>query len=209
MVPSDTVQAHSTSACSRTLVRSLATRSVVLAQCFGYWPLALMGLGFGRLTTSHTYQMCPCNVQTAPSSTWPSAGVALADEVPADVMNVKNLFAGLSCSNCFESRNDCFEASTILVDHPCMPYVGRAHAGFRRLGFGRLISLLAVPFIHGSFSYPTSPSILPDPFFRIYMKNMHRCKHGSDSGEQWCADDVALCYLLSSGVLMMLHFVTC
>eukprot|EP00775_Hariotina_reticulata_P012865 gene12865-12991_t len=55
------------------------------------------------------------------------------------------------------------------------------YIGFRRLGFGRLVSLLAVPFIHGSFSYPSSPSIFPDPFFRIYIKNMHRCKHGSDS----------------------------
>lgn len=41
-----------------------------------------------------------------------------------------------------------------------------APAGFRRLGFGRIISTLAVPFIHASFSYPTAPSILPDPFFR-------------------------------------------
>eukprot|EP00882_Tetradesmus_deserticola_P000354 GHRQ01000390.1.p1 GENE.GHRQ01000390.1~~GHRQ01000390.1.p1 ORF type:complete len:244 (+),score=101.33 GHRQ01000390.1:151-882(+) len=55
------------------------------------------------------------------------------------------------------------------------------YIGFRRLGFGRIISTLAVPFIHGSFSYPTSPSIFPDPFMRINMKNMHRCKHGSDS----------------------------
>lgn len=55
-------------------------------------------------------------------------------------------------------------------------------AGFRRLGFGRLVSFLAVPFIHGSFSYPTNPSWLPDPFFRLYQKNMHRSKHGSDSG---------------------------
>ncbi len=39
-----------------------------------------------------------------------------------------------------------------------------------------------------SFAYPSSPSILPDPFFRIFMKNIHRCKHGSDSG--------ALLYLL-------------
>lgn len=53
--------------------------------------------------------------------------------------------------------------------------------GFRRLGFGYIISTLAVPFIHGSFSYPTQSSWLPDPFFRIYMKNMHKTKHGSDS----------------------------
>lgn len=53
--------------------------------------------------------------------------------------------------------------------------------GFRRLGFGYLISSLAVPFIHGSFSYPSNPGVLPDPFFRVWIKNMHRCKHGSDS----------------------------
>lgn len=56
-------------------------------------------------------------------------------------------------------------------------------AGFRRLGFGYLVSSLAVPFIHGSFSYPSNPGIIPDPFFRIWLKNVHRTKHGSDSGE--------------------------
>jgi hypothetical protein len=39
-----------------------------------------------------------------------------------------------------------------------------------------------VPFIHCSFSYPTNPGILPGPFFRLWQKNMHRSKHGSDSG---------------------------
>jgi len=60
-------------------------------------------------------------------------------------------------------------------------------AGFRRLGFGYLVSSLAVPFIHGSFSYPSNPGIIPDPFFRIWLKNIHRTKHGSDSGESWVA----------------------
>lgn len=55
------------------------------------------------------------------------------------------------------------------------------YIGFRRLGFGRIISTLAVPFIHGSFSYPSGTGLLPDPFMRIFVKNMHRCKHGSDS----------------------------
>lgn len=41
--------------------------------------------------------------------------------------------------------------------------------------------MLAVPFIHGSFSYASCNSWLPDPFFRLYIKNMHLCKHGSDS----------------------------
>lgn len=53
--------------------------------------------------------------------------------------------------------------------------------GFRRLGFGLLVSSLAVPFIHGSFSYPSNPGIIPDPFFRVWQKNIHRTKHGSDS----------------------------
>jgi hypothetical protein len=40
-----------------------------------------------------------------------------------------------------------------------------------------------VPFIHGSFSYPTVKGLLPDPFMRIFMENMHRTKHGCNSGE--------------------------
>lgn len=68
--------------------------------------------------------------------------------------------------------------------HPCTAHtLPPTCAGFRRIGFGRLISFLAVPFIHGSFSYPTVKGWLPDPFMRIFMENMHRTKHGSDSGE--------------------------
>ncbi|RQM08495.1 hypothetical protein DH86_00000524 [Scytalidium sp. 3C] len=54
--------------------------------------------------------------------------------------------------------------------------------GFHRVGFGILLSLLAVVIIHANFSYPTSLSWIPDPFFRLYLKNIHKSKHGSDSG---------------------------
>lgn len=54
--------------------------------------------------------------------------------------------------------------------------------GFYRLGFGILLSFLSVIIIHSNFSYPTLDSWIPDPFFRIYLKNIHRDKHGSDTG---------------------------
>ncbi|KAJ0277045.1 hypothetical protein CBS470a_010485 [Colletotrichum nupharicola] len=54
--------------------------------------------------------------------------------------------------------------------------------GFYKLGFGLILSTLSVFIIHGNFSYPTVRGYLPDPFFRIFIDNIHRDKHGSDSG---------------------------
>ncbi|KAF8635869.1 hypothetical protein AX15_000058 [Amanita polypyramis BW_CC] len=55
------------------------------------------------------------------------------------------------------------------------------YVGFRQLGFNILLSLLAVVIIHLGFSYPTYGTFIPDPFFRLKIKNIHRAKHGSDS----------------------------
>lgn len=35
--------------------------------------------------------------------------------------------------------------------------------------------------IHANFSYPTLPAYLPDPLFRIHVRNIHKDRHGSDS----------------------------
>ncbi|KAF7560165.1 hypothetical protein G7046_g3977 [Stylonectria norvegica] len=55
--------------------------------------------------------------------------------------------------------------------------------GFRELGFGILFSIgsLLIPLF---FSYPTrlGHSWWPDPMLRIYMKDIHKAKHGSDTG---------------------------
>jgi peroxygenase len=54
--------------------------------------------------------------------------------------------------------------------------------GFYALGYGVILSFVALLIIHANFSYPTVPGWLPDPFFRLFMKNIHKDKHGSDSG---------------------------
>ncbi|KAF5017565.1 hypothetical protein F66182_10488 [Fusarium sp. NRRL 66182] len=55
--------------------------------------------------------------------------------------------------------------------------------GFKELGFGLFFSLgsLLIPIF---FSYPTrlGHSWLPDPMFRIYVNDIHKAKHGSDTG---------------------------
>ncbi|EPT05018.1 hypothetical protein FOMPIDRAFT_1112850 [Fomitopsis schrenkii] len=53
---------------------------------------------------------------------------------------------------------------------------------FRNLGFNLLMTLFSVFIIHFNFSYPTCPGYLPDPFFRVYLANIHKAKHGSDTG---------------------------
>ncbi|KAL7802160.1 Caleosin related domain-containing protein [Trichoderma aethiopicum] len=56
------------------------------------------------------------------------------------------------------------------------------YRGLRGVGWNILLSLFATFIIHVPFSYPTVPGYLPDPFFRIYLKNIHKTKHGSDTG---------------------------
>jgi peroxygenase len=55
--------------------------------------------------------------------------------------------------------------------------------GFRDIGFNIPFSLTSL-LIPVFFSYPTTlgHSILPDPFFRIFLSSIHKAKHGSDSG---------------------------
>ncbi|KAF8248995.1 Caleosin-domain-containing protein [Wilcoxina mikolae CBS 423.85] len=56
------------------------------------------------------------------------------------------------------------------------------YRGFRELGFNIFLSLLSMFIIHVNFSYPSCPSLIPDPFFRLYLLNIHKTKHGSDTG---------------------------
>ncbi|KAL8756980.1 MAG: hypothetical protein Q9199_002570 [Rusavskia elegans] len=52
----------------------------------------------------------------------------------------------------------------------------------RDYGWGNLLSLIATMFIYIGLPYPTAPSILADPFFRINFHRLYKVKHGSNSG---------------------------
>eukprot|EP00775_Hariotina_reticulata_P005542 gene5542-5778_t len=53
--------------------------------------------------------------------------------------------------------------------------------GFRDIGYNPLISGLAPLFIHSGMSLPTQEGF-PNLLLPIHIKNIHKCKHGSDSG---------------------------
>ncbi|KAK9809514.1 hypothetical protein WJX73_007320 [Symbiochloris irregularis] len=55
------------------------------------------------------------------------------------------------------------------------------YRGFCNIGFPRIMSFIAIFVIHGTFSYWSQDSWMPDPFFSLLTKNIHRTRHGSDS----------------------------
>ncbi|KAK6828222.1 hypothetical protein PG987_011563 [Apiospora arundinis] len=66
-------------------------------------------------------------------------------------------------------------------DHDGIIWPTDTFRGFRAVGFNLFMSLLSIFIIHGFFSYPTTGSVLPDVFFRIYLARIHKDKHGSDT----------------------------
>jgi peroxygenase len=110
----------------------------------------------------------------------PTLGAARANLAPSSKSphgTTKNNWASQhSNKTVLQQHCEFFEASPGIIT-PMSTFLG-----FRALGYNLLLCALAVFIIHANFSYPTSPSWIPDPWFRIYLNNIHRDKHGSDTG---------------------------
>ena len=79
--------------------------------------------------------------------------------------------------------------------------------GFRRIGAPVWMSFLSIFVIHGTFSYWTLPSWIPDPSFPIYTDKIHRVTLTTKT--QSCINTKLLCYPAHLGQLMLAQACLC
>ncbi|XP_030468199.1 probable peroxygenase 4 [Syzygium oleosum] len=67
-------------------------------------------------------------------------------------------------------------------NHDGLVYPWETFRGFRSIGAGLPLSTVAAAFINMALSQKTRPGKFPSLLFPIEVKNIHKAKHGSDSG---------------------------
>lgn len=123
----------------------------------------------------------------APVTAERKLNVDLQSHLPKPYLSRALVAADINHPNGTEGRNH--HNMSVLQQHVAffdknndgIVYPWETYQGFRAIGCGILLSLVASFIINFAFTLLTQPGWIPSPLLPIYLNNIHKCKHGSDT----------------------------